>query len=75
MPSTLSEKILARAANRTKVSPGDIIYPQPELVIIHDGFIQTAYQQLEAIGYQRITNPDKVMFVTDHQVIYTTQNR
>lgn len=71
MGSNLSEKILAKASNRHSVAPGDIIYPNPELVILHDGFIQTAYQQLDGLGYQRITNPERVMFVTDHQVIYT----
>ena len=72
MGANLSEKILAKAADRNLVSPGEIIYPNPELVILHDGFIQTAFQQLDGLGYQRITNPERVMFVTDHQVIYTT---
>lgn len=72
MGANLSEKILAKAAHRNLVSPGDIIYPDPELVILHDGFIQTAFQQLDGLGYQRITYPERVMFVTDHQVIYTT---
>ncbi len=71
MGSTLSEKILAKASNRQLVVPGDILYPNPELVILHDGFIQTAFKQLDGLGYQRITNPERVMFVTDHQVIYT----
>ncbi len=71
MGSTLSEKILAKASNRQSVAPGDILYPNPELVILHDGFIQTAFKQLDGLGYQRITNPERVMFVTDHQVIYT----
>ena len=72
MGFNISEKILAKAAHRKSVSPGNIIYPDPELVILHDGFIQTAFQQLDGIGYQSITNPERVMFVTDHQVIYTT---
>lgn len=72
MGMTVSEKILARASKNSIVRPGDILYPEPELVILHDGYIETAYKQLTDIGYQRITNPEKVMFITDHQVIYTT---
>ena len=54
------------------VKPGDVIYPQPELVILHDGYVETAYKQLKAIGYERLTHPERVMIITDHQVIYTT---
>jgi 3-isopropylmalate/(R)-2-methylmalate dehydratase large subunit len=72
MGMNIGEKILARAAGLARVAAGDVVYPEPELVIVHDGYIETAHKQLSEIGYQRITRPDRVMFVTDHQVISTT---
>lgn len=70
---TATEKILARAAHRERVRAGDVIHPQPELVIIHDGFVETAYQQLSKLGYRRLRAPERVVFVTDHEVAYATQ--
>jgi 3-isopropylmalate/(R)-2-methylmalate dehydratase large subunit len=72
MGMTIAEKILARAAGLEKVSVGDIIYPKPELVILHDGYVETAHKQLTDIGYKRITHPERVMIITDHNVIYTS---
>lgn len=72
MGMTIAEKILARASGLEKVAVGDVVYPQPELVILHDGYVETTYKQLKEIGYQRITRPDRVMIITDHQVIYTS---
>lgn len=72
MRMTIAEKILARAAGLSSVRPGDVVYPQPELVILHDGYVETAYKQLKDIGYEKLTHPERVMIITDHQVIYTT---
>ena len=72
MGMNIAEKILARAAGLAKVSVGDVIYPNPELVILHDGYVETAYKQLKDLGYQRITHPERVMIITDHQVIHTS---
>ena len=72
MSMTMAEKILARASGKDKVIPGDIIRPDPELVIIHDGYVNMAYQQLSEIGYRKITAPEKVMIITDHKVLHLT---
>ncbi|MBV7482966.1 aconitase family protein [Bordetella sp. BOR01] len=69
---TLAEKFLARASGKPSVKPGDIVLPEPELVIVHDGYVESAHRQLAEIGYRRITRPERVAFVTDHQVIYTS---
>lgn len=71
-PMTMAEKALARAAGRASARAGDMVEPDPALVIIHDGYVETAHRQLSSIGYRRITNPERVVFVTDHDVIYTT---
>src|SRR5262245_62351594 len=70
---TAVQKMLARASGLDRVAPGDVVHPRPELVIIHDGFVETAYQQLSKLGYRRIHDPERVVFVTDHEVAYTTQ--
>ncbi len=73
VPMTATQKILARACGREHVAPGEVIYPKPELVIIHDGFVETAYKDLHALGYGQIIAPEKVVFVTDHEVAYGSQ--
>lgn len=72
MRMTMAEKILARAAGTAGVKPGDVVVPEPELVILHDGCVEDAYRQLKEIGYGRITRPDRVVIITDHEVIHTT---
>jgi len=39
MGMTATEKILARASRRERVRPGDIVFPDPDLVIVHDGLV------------------------------------
>ena len=72
-PMTAAQKMLARACGRDHVAPGEVIYPVPELVIIHDGFVETSYRELQALGYGSVVAPEKVVFVTDHEVAYTSQ--
>lgn len=69
---TGTEKILARASNRSEVAPGEVVYPEPELIIVHDGFVETVYNQLRAAGYGAVRYPERLIFVTDHEVAYTT---
>lgn len=72
MPMTMTEKLLARAAGKASVVPGEVISPDPELVIIHDGYVETSHRQLSELGYRRITNPERVMIITDHNVLNTS---
>ena len=72
MPMTMAEKLLARAVGRASVKPGDVITPDPEIVIMHDGYVETAHRQLTQLGYKRITNPKRVVILTDHNVITTS---
>ncbi len=72
-PMTAVQKILARASGLAQVVPGEVVYPVPELVIIHDGFVETAYRELHALGYGSVIDPHKVIFVTDHEVAYGSQ--
>jgi 3-isopropylmalate/(R)-2-methylmalate dehydratase large subunit len=68
--ATAVQKLLARAAGRDHVAVGEVVYPTPELVIIHDGFVEAAHKELSALGFKAIRNPERCMFVTDHEVAY-----
>ena len=72
MPMTMAEKLLAKAVGRGSVKPGDVITPDPEIVIMHDGYVETAHRQLTQIGYKRITRAERVIILTDHNVINTS---
>ena len=69
-PATMVQKLLARACGKDHVAIGEVVYPKPDLVTIHDGFIEAAHKELSALGYKAIRNPETVMFVTDHEVAY-----
>ena len=72
MSMTMAEKLLAKAVGRASVKPGDVITPDPEIVMMHDGYVETAHRQLTQIGYKRITRPERVVILTDHNVINTS---
>jgi 3-isopropylmalate/(R)-2-methylmalate dehydratase large subunit len=38
--------------------------------MIHDGLVRGVRRELDALGIDRLAAPDKVMMVTDHEVIY-----
>lgn len=67
---TAVEKILARASGLSAVHAGDIVYPVPDFVMIHDGVVMGAKQELDALGIDRVFDPERVLMVTDHDVLY-----
>ncbi|UCF76462.1 MAG: 3-isopropylmalate dehydratase [Betaproteobacteria bacterium] len=67
---TAVEKMLARASGKPAVKPGDVVYPVPDFIMIHDGVVMGAKRELDALGIDRLAAPDKVVMVTDHDVIY-----
>ncbi len=72
MGMTATEKILARASRREQVRPGDIVFPQPDLVIVHDGLVVSSKDELDAVGIDRVFDTNRIYFVTDHDVVYTS---
>lgn len=64
------EKIIARACGLPHVQAGDIVFPVPDLVMVHDNVLPGVKRALDSIGIDRLAEPQKVMLVTDHEVIY-----
>jgi 3-isopropylmalate/(R)-2-methylmalate dehydratase large subunit len=70
MSMTAVEKVLAAKSGKASVSPGDVVFPDPDYVMIHDGVVMGAKRELDSLGIYRLAAPDKVMMVSDHDVIY-----
>ena len=68
MSMTLSEKIIARAAGRTSVTPGEIVICSVDLAMIHDsGGPRRVEPILKRLGVG-VWDPSKVVLITDHYV-------
>jgi 3-isopropylmalate/(R)-2-methylmalate dehydratase large subunit len=67
---TGSEKIIARACGLPQVRPGDIVFPSPDLAMIHDNTLPGIKRALDGLGIDRLAEPEKVVMVTDHEVLY-----
>lgn len=68
MGRTITEKILSRVTG-DDVSAGDIVYPEPELVTIHDWYVVNFDRALAELGVERLYDADKVLICTDHEPI------
>ncbi len=67
MGATITEKILANAAGRERVSPGEIITAKVDAVIGHD-ITTAAFRELEKMKVERVFDREKVYFTVDHFV-------
>lgn len=68
MAQTLAEKIIARAARKPAVAPGDIVTCAVDLALMHDsGGPRRVKPILERLG-ARVWDPTRVIVVTDHFV-------
>ena len=69
-PMTGPEKIIAKACNLESVKPGDIVFPVPDMVMVHDNVLPSIKKALDSIGIHELAEPEKVILVTDHEVLY-----
>ena len=67
---TAAEKIIARASGVASVRAGDIVYPNPDMVMIHDNMVPAVKRALDSLGIDSLAEPEKVVMVTDHEVLY-----
>ena len=66
--ATLAEKIIARAAGKDSVRPGDIVTCQVDLAMMHDSSGPRRMKpKLEELG-ARVWDPNKIVIITDHFV-------
>ena len=66
MAQTLAQKIVARAAGRSAVTPGEIVTCKVDLAMFHDSSGPRRLQpMLERLG-AKVWDPDRIVLVTDH---------
>ncbi|MEM2339336.1 MAG: 3-isopropylmalate dehydratase large subunit [Nitrososphaerales archaeon] len=73
MGMTITEKILARAAGKQKVTPGDVIFANVDKIMIHDVSGPGAKFVLDELEkklgpIRKLWDPNRVLVVEDHYV-------
>jgi 3-isopropylmalate/(R)-2-methylmalate dehydratase large subunit len=68
MGQTITEKILSRVMGRS-VLVGETIYPEPDLITVHDHYVVNFDRALKDFGVDRLYDPEKVFICTDHEPI------
>ncbi len=67
-PQTLAQKLVARAAGKSQVTPGEIVNCRVDLAMFHDSSGPRRLKpMLEALG-AKIWDPSRVVLVMDHYV-------
>ena len=66
MPQTLAQKLVARAAGRASVTPGEIVTCKVDLAMVHDSSGPRRLKpRLERLG-AKVWDPSKLVVITDH---------
>jgi len=63
---TIAEKILAAHADKERVSPGELVNVQVDLVLSNDITAPIAIREFKKIGVSKVFDPQKVVMVPDH---------
>lgn len=66
MPMTITEKILAAAAGKESVKPGELINAKVDLVLANDITAPVAIQEFRKIGVSNVWDKHRVALVPDH---------
>ena len=66
MGMTITEKILANAAGKDKVSPGDLVNARIDVIMCHDVTTPPAISMLKEHGIDRVFDPEKIVVTPDH---------
>ena len=64
----ITEKILAKASAKTSVQPGDIVYTNVDMVMVHDLTGPLAVEAFRRIGIAHVSDNEKIVIILDHQV-------
>src|SRR5437773_4605141 len=66
MRQTLAQKLVARAAGRSSVAPGEIVTCKVDLAMMHDSSgPRRVKPMLERLG-AKVWDPSKIVVITDH---------
>lgn len=66
MPMTITEKILARAAGKDRVVPGDLVNAKIDVIMCHDVTTPPAITMLKEHGIDKVFDPDRIVVTPDH---------
>jgi len=67
---TITEKILSRVVKRA-VKAGETIYPEPDLMTVHDWYVVNFDKALQEQGVTQLFDPKRVLISTDHEPVAT----
>ncbi len=66
MAMTITEKIFARASGQAKVTPGQLVDANIDVVMCHDVTTPPAISMLAERGIDRVFDPEKIVVTPDH---------
>ncbi|WP_041274371.1 3-isopropylmalate dehydratase large subunit [Desulforamulus reducens] len=66
MPMTITEKVLAAAAGKESVKPGELINAKVDLVLANDITAPVAIKEFQKIGLDKVWDKNRVALVPDH---------
>lgn len=66
MPMTITEKILARAAGKESVSPGELIMARIDFCLGNDITAPVAIDEFEKAGFTGVFDPERIALIPDH---------
>ncbi len=68
MPMTMSEKILAKASNKSSSEAGEIVMANIDVAMTHDLTGPLSVESFRKIGTEKVWDPSKIVIPFDHQV-------
>lgn len=66
MGMTITEKILARAAGKKSVEPGDLINARIDISLANDITAPIAIREFENLKAKKVFDPDRIVLIPDH---------
>ncbi|HDI02473.1 MAG TPA: 3-isopropylmalate dehydratase large subunit, partial [Ignisphaera sp.] len=63
---SITQRILAKAADKDRVEAGEIVIAKLDKVMLHDITGPLAVNVLEKLGVEKVFNPDKIYVFLDH---------
>jgi 3-isopropylmalate/(R)-2-methylmalate dehydratase large subunit len=75
MGKTITEKIIARAAGRNQVRPGEIVWAYPDIVTSPEIAAVQYFRDIKALGLHQLWDADRLILVVDHRVLFDSPPR